>query len=188
MYRLQEGGRHTIPFIYVTLLTLPFMIKEEVDVKEKWKIKNIGWALPTIIGVGVTAGTLLFLGNIPYEYDIPYATEERVRELDTLKANLEAKVGIIGMKPTYENTVIWPIWDEVDGETVVFDWGALYTLPSGMGISACDGGYVEAQLGNLKCKYIATTPGSDVSKWCEENGKTCISKNNTVVVWRNTEQ
>ena len=144
MYRLQEGGRHTIAFIFVTIMPLPFIARDaKVPV---WKP-----VLPSAIGTVVLVVTFLLLGKLPYEFDIPYATADRVEKIGTLRAELDANIEVTLGPPSYENTIIWPIWDQVDGETVVFDWGMLYAVPAGMGINACDGGYVAAQMENMKC-------------------------------------
>jgi hypothetical protein len=198
MYRLQEGGRHTIAFIFVTAMIVPFIGKKQGEVQTgvesvdttghdsrvDWKIGVARTALPSLALGCVLVSVFIALGKLPYEFSVPYKTEERVADLENLKAQLEESITIEPNEPCYENTIIWPIWDQVEGETVVFDWGMLYAVPAGMGINACDGGYVEAQLGNLKCGYIATTPGSDVAKWCAENGKTLVENSNSITIYQ----
>lgn len=175
MYRLQEGGRHTIAFIFATIMPLPFIARDAKVLV--WKT-----VLPSAIGTVVLVVTFLLLGKLPYEFDIPYATADRVEKIGTLSAELDANIEVTLGPPSYENTIIWPIWDEVEGETVVFDWGMLYAVPAGMGINACDGGYVAAQTKNLKCGYIATIKGSDVEKSIS-NSKN-LSCNKQVAVYK----
>lgn len=201
MYRLQEGGRHTIPFIFATIMFLPFMrrdteapdiiIQKQKEADETYQPcnqkENVSvWktVLPCMIGTVVLVVTFLILGKLPYEFDIPYATAERVEEIEALRAELDANIEVTLGPPSYENTIIWPIWDQVDGETVVFDWGMLYALPAGFGINACDGGYVEAQMENLKCGYIATMKGSDVEKWGDKNAACVSDEDADVIVYR----
>ena len=163
MYRLQEGGRHTIAFIFVTAMLIPFAFTKQKDTAlEPFVVPTVAMAVLSII-------VFIALGKLPYEFAIPYQTEARVAEMEALKAELDAAIALEPNGPNYENTIIWPIWDQVDGETVVFDWGMLYAVPAGMGINACDGGYVAAQMENLKCGYIATVRGSDVEKATDTN-------------------
>lgn len=187
MYRLQEGGRHTVPFIFVTLMMLPFLV-EGYHVPEQLisgaKDKPWGIIVPSIIASAVTVVVFLLLGKLPYEFDIPYATQERVKEVNSLQQQLEENIDVNMGTPSYENTIIWPIWDKVDGETVVFDWGMLYAIPAGMGINACDGGYVEAQMENLQCGYIATMKGSDVETCFDKTEKDVIGENQTLIVYK----
>ena len=165
MYRLQEGGRHTTAFIFVTAMLIPFAFtKQKETALEPFIVSTVAMAVLSII-------VFIALGKLPYEFAIPYQTEARVAEIEALKAELDATIALEPNGPNYENTIIWPIWDQVDGETVVFDWGMLYAVPAGIGINACDGGYVAAQLENLKCGYIATTKGSDVGKSTQENNR-----------------
>jgi len=200
MYRLQEGGRHTIAFIFVTIMLLPFIARdaeatsvssqEQKEYDEAFQLWNQNgnvsvWKtlLPSAIGTVVLVVTFLILGKLPYEFEIPYAKAERVEEIEALHAVLEANIEVPIGAPSYENTIIWPIWDTVNGETVVFDWGMLYAVPAGMGINACDGGYVAAQMENLKCGYIATMKGSDVDKWGRKNGKG-LCDNSSITILR----
>lgn len=196
MYRLQEGGRHTIPFILATLMCLPVMGKcpcaersimgrclEEGKlgtVMKGMRAKRV-WA-PSLIATIILVVAFGLLGNLPYEFDIPYATPERVAEVDSLRTQLSETMQLDLENPGYANTIIWPIWDQVDGKTVVFDWGLLYAVPTGFGINACDGGYMEAQVENLKCGYVATTKGSEVEARLAASEKTADGK--TIVVLR----
>lgn len=195
MYRLQEGGRHTIAFIFVTMMCLPFAMAPHAEVSKMESTESVDekpykarWSTialaPAVVGIGIIALSFVLLGKLPYEFDIPYAMPERVAEIDSLHQQLEENMTLNMGATSYENTVIWPIWDKEDGETVVFDWGMLYALPAGFGINACDGGYVEAQMGNLKCGYIATMKGSDVEKWGEENATRVSDEDADVIVYR----
>lgn len=178
MYRLQEGGRHTIAFIFVTAMLIPFALTKQKDTVLE------PFIVPTVALVALSIIVFIALGKLPYEFAISYQTDARATEIEALKADLDAAITFEPNGPNYANTIIWPIWDTVDGETVVFDWGMLYAVPAGLGINACDGGYVEAQLGNLKCGYIATTPGSDVAKWCAENEKTLVANSNSITIYQ----
>jgi len=178
MYRLQEGGRHTIAFIFATAMVVPFAFtKQKDEALEPFIVPTVAMAVLSII-------VLIALGKLPYEFAIPYQTEARVTKIEALKADLDAAITLEPNGPNYENTIIWPIWDQVDGETVVFDWGMLYAVPAGMGINACDGGYVAAQMENLKCGYIATMKGSDVEKWGRKTNEQMSAENGRIVVYR----
>lgn len=184
MYRLTEGSKHTAGFIFVSLCLIPLAWSKKVE-KEKTQatltqIKHL------VLYLAMTLFFIYFFvmkAHIPYDYAIPYVTSERQEDLESLADQLQQNMELTDNGPNYENTVVWALWDSVDGETVTTDFGAFYMIPQGFGINLCDGGFMAAQMGHLQSRYIATTPGGDIEKECQEEGGEMIGECQTLVVY-----
>ena len=163
MYRLQEGGRHTLVYIVGCLFLLPFMEGFSGVLKKKQEWLSAGVAAIFLI---------LFLGrgDIPYEFDVPFGNEEHRAELEYMAQQLLENMKLTGDAPNYDNTVIWTLWENTDGVVEMADFGAYYAVPEGFGINLCDGGYMEANLENLQSRYIGVPPGGEFEKRCLEAG------------------
>jgi len=173
MYRIQEGGRHTLVYIVGCLFLLPM---SDVFTRKK------GWLLPAGLSV-----LFLFLftvrGNVPYEFAIPYGSEEERADLASLSEQLSENMALTGEAPNYDNTVIWTAWDVTDEGTKMADFGSYYAVPTGFGINLCDGGYMEANLEKLQSRYIGVTPGSAFEKRCQEAGGRLIGRGKKLAVY-----
>lgn len=172
MYRIQEGGRHTLVYTVGFLFLLPLAEKEKK--KESY--------LSTAVSVFFV---LLFLlrGNIPYEFDVPYVLEERRADLESMAEQLSENMELTGGAPNYDNTVIWVLSEQADGRNETVDFGAYYAVPKGFGINLCDGGYMEANLETLKSRYIGMTPGGDFERRCAALGGTEVGRCESLVIY-----
>ncbi len=167
MYRLQEGGRHTLVYIIGSIFILsvdrPRAGDEGKNADLKQNIRRM--ILPggiLILFLAVFIGR----GKVPYEFSIPYDNEAHRSELESLEKELAANMELTDEVPGYENTIVWTLWDYVGEETEVIDFGLYYGMPKGFGINACDGGYITANLENMKCRYIGAYPGGEFEKRC----------------------
>lgn len=136
--------------------------------------------------LGVTVIFLLLFvgrGNIPYEFALPYGSEEHRDDLKNLEEQLEERMELAGDAPNYDNTVIWTAWDSVDGETKTVDFGAYYAVPKGFGINLCDGGYMDVNLETLRSRYIGTVPGGEFEKRCIAAGGREVGRCERLVVY-----
>ncbi len=173
MYRIQEGGRHTLVYIVGCLFLLPMA---------DFHILGKKWLLP----MGLTAlFVLLFTvrGNVPYEFEIPYGTEEYKEELVLLTEELSGSMELSEPVPSYGNTIIWTFGDTVNGEIKTADFGSYYAVPKGFGINLCDRGYMEANLENLQSRYIGVIPGGEFEKRCKAAGGRLLGKNRYLAVY-----
>ena len=170
MYRIQEGGRHTLVYIVGCLFLIPFWRE-----KERYPISGILCILFLVILVG--------RADVPYEFALPYRTEEHAADLARLETQLEKEMRLTADTPNYDNTVIWTVWDSVDGQTRTVDFGAYYAVPTGFGINLCDGGYMDANLEHLQSRYIGTIPGGAFEKRCMEAGGKRIGACDRLVVY-----
>jgi hypothetical protein len=193
MYRLTEGSKHTAAFILVSLCLIPFAWKPveklhfDRPAGSSASLENKGRRVMRNMLPLVTLLALYFLfvvkADIPYDYAIPYVTQERSSDLNLLRAQLNKEMKLTGKAPNYDNTVIWTLWDQVNGKTTETDFGAYYMIPKGFGINLCDGGFMKAQSGKLKSRYIATIPGGDIEKTCIAAGGRKIGACQTLVVY-----
>lgn len=173
MYRIQEGGRHTLVYLVGCLFLLPVM-------------GDHSRARRMCLPLGVTVIFLLLFvgrGNIPYEFALPYGSEEHRDDLKNLEEQLEERMELAGDAPNYDNTVIWTAWDSVDGETKTVDFGAYYAVPKGFGINLCDGGYMDVNLETLRSRYIGTVPGGEFEKRCIAAGGREVGRCERLVVY-----
>ena len=172
MYRIQEGGRHTLVYIVGCLFLLP--------------LAQTGRKKEIYLSVGLAAFlAVLFLarGNVPYEFEVPYVSEERTAELDSMAAQLAEEMELTGEAPNYDNTVIWTFAEQIEGVSELVDFGAYYAVPAGFGINLCDGGYMDANLEKLKSRYIGVTPGGGFEERCIAAGGREIGRCKALVVY-----
>ncbi len=177
MYRIQEGGRHTLVYIVGCLFAMPVLPPTENSSAKRRGLQEIGLAAVFI---------LLFTmrGNIPYEFSIPYSNGEYAAELDKLSSELSENMQLSGTAPNYDNTVIWTFADTVDGEVENVDFGSYYAVPTGFGINLCDMGYMEVNLEKLQSRYIGVAAGGGFEERCLASGGTLVGKNKYLAVYR----
>ncbi len=180
MYRLAEGSRHTLPFIFVSVLFFGYMAFREVRLQ--------GRMLP-YVGLSLLAVLLVFefwlRADFPYEYGMHYGEEARVLEVETFGKQCRQNMKLEEDKPVpnYENTVIWTFRDTVNGEKTLVDYGPLYELPAGFGINLCDEAYLSEHFGNLQSRYIAVAADGELSGKCEEKGYRLVAECSTVKLY-----
>lgn len=188
MYRLQEGGRHTLVYIVGCIFLLPFV--ETVSLKRgagKRAIFFSGQEMASLMVPLTTAVVFLLLfigrGDIPYEFSLPFGKAEHRADLEDMARQLAENMELSESVPSYDNTVIWTAWDSVDGETKTVDFGAYYAVPKGFGINLCDGGYMDVNLENLQSRYIGVIPGGDFEKRCLAAGGEAVGECERLVIY-----
>ncbi len=172
MYRIREGGRHTLVYIVGCLFLLPLA---DWDKKRRFY-------LPLAISV-FFAVLFLARGNIPCEFGIPYGTQEKRNDLKSMAEQLAEHMELTKEAPSYENTVIWPFYDKIDGTSKMVDFGAFYAVPAGFGINLCTEEYLEENLEKLQSRYIGVIPGGNFEKRCIAAGGTEIGRCESLVVY-----
>lgn len=173
MYNMKDGSKHFLTFIVVGIFLLSVL-------ECKRFIK------PAVVSVAF----LFFLfikADALFEYEIPFATTEKVEMMEHWNQVFEQEVSLeLEQVPNYENVIIWVLSDSKgEGESqVLVEWQPLYAIPEGMGISCCYSDFVLDNIGQLKSKYIATSADGRVDKACQEAGFYEISRRGEVVVYR----
>lgn len=165
MYKMKEGSKHLLTFIVMGLFAVCLM-------ETKFYKKTM-----------VMAALFVFLfwvkGYQPYDYQVPFVTEERAAQMDYWSDNFTQNLQLsMENVPNYDNVVIWTF---KDGD-VLTDWQVLYALPSGFGISCCYSDYVMDHLDHLQSKYLLIPTGGELQEACEaaglpmigDDGRACI--------------
>lgn len=188
MYRLQEGGRHTLVYIVGCIFLLPFadgISSKKISEKSAALFVRqamASWAVPAVTAV---VFLLLFTGrgDIPYEFSVPFGETGHRADLEDMAKQLSENMELSESAPNYDNTVIWTAWDSVDGETKTVDFGAYYAVPKGFGINLCDGGYMDVNLESLRSRYIGVIPGGDFEKRCVAAGGKIVGECERLVIY-----
>lgn len=188
MYRLQEGGRHTLVYIVGNIFLMPITEKMSskriMEEKEGVQAKGerVFEAVPVVVAV-----VFLFLfmsrGDIPYEFAVPFGDACSRADLENMAIQLSENMELFDSAPSYDNTVIWTAWDSIDGETEMVDFGAYYAVPGGFGINLCDGGYMDVNLENLQSRYIGVVPGGDFEKRCVAAGGRVVGECERLIIY-----
>lgn len=160
MYKLTEGSKHLLSFIAVGIFVISVM-----DTKRYGKAILLGVAFLYFY---------IIMAKDPYDYQVPFATQERVAQIQTWQRQMQDKMERnMQQTPNYDNVVIWVFSDRVGEKDENLKWQLLYALPKGTGISCCMKDYVEAHDEELKCHYLATINGGSLDtrfgdKGCRE--------------------
>ncbi len=187
MYKLIEGSKHLLTFMAVGIFLVSLM-----DTRFYRKM--------VLVGV-VFAYLYTYQAVDPYDYQVPYVTEQQEEQLAYWQEILEEKLVLDEAKvPSFDNVVIWdfqskPVADEkqqpvVDDKTpqtggyVNLKWQLLYALPTGTGISCCRPDYVREQLEHMESRYIATLSGGETDVRCRELGYEELARDEDMVVYR----
>lgn len=172
MYRIQEGGRHTLVYIVGFLVLLPL-----ADTGKK--IRNY---LP--LGTVVFFVVLFLLrSDIPYEFAVPYDSGGKREDLERMSEQLSENMELTGEVPNYDNTVIWTFSETIEGVAEVTDFGAFYAVPAGFGINLCEEAYLNENLENLQSRYIGVIPGGNFEVRCIIAGGREIGRCESLVVY-----
>lgn len=157
MYKLTEGSKHLLTFIGVGIFVVSLM-------------RTRFYKKAALLGAAF-AFFYTYMAVEPYDYQIPYVTEERQVQIETWRQELAKQVQLEREEtPSFENVAIWLLYDNTQEGTVGDTWQILYALPEGMGISCCYPEYVTENFQSLKSRYIAAIPGGEVARLCEEAG------------------
>lgn len=172
MYKLKEGSKHLLTFIAAGIFVISMM-----ETRFFKKAAVLGALFAFLFTVKATAA---------YDYQIPFAQEQRVREVEYWQKLLEEEMVLTGGEvPNYENVVIWVFSDTLaaDESTVLTAWQNLYALPEGFGISCCYGEYVMENLAELQSRYLATVPGGQLDQLCREAGYREVGRQEDLVIY-----
>lgn len=165
MYRIQEGGRHTLVYIVAAFVLMPVIYSESMP-----KNGNLPGLLSGIFVLAVFLG----LGNIPYEFSLPAKESYIYNEIENLEPVLDEKMVLSSGGPTYDNTVIW---------TDDSPFGYYYAVNPGVGINFCTTAFLSENMDNLKSRYIGVKKDSDKDEWCRERGYEEIWSNHEIVFY-----
>lgn len=170
MYNIHNGDRHLLTFNLFGILFLGMYSRGKA-----------GAVLKTLL----TAAMIFFFFIRPgtaYDRMVPFEEESLRQEImkleEQLADNMELSEGL-----SWDKTVIWLSYDQVDGENVSAQWQQLYALPAGFGINHCSQDYVTDHFSSIRSRYIAAIPGGEVEKKLEDSGALFVAGNNNISVW-----
>lgn len=171
MYKLTEGSKHLLTFIAVGIFIVSLM-----ETKFYKKAVFLG-------AVFVYFYTVMAVD--PYDYQVPFAQPERTAQVTQWQADLKGQLVLSDAKaPSYDNVVIWVLWDDVADKRISSKWQLLYALPEGFGISCCEGSYVAEHLEELNSRYIAGINGGKIDEMCAEAGYQEMKRDQDLVLYR----
>ncbi len=171
MYKLTEGSKHLLTFLAAAVFVVPLM---ETRYYKK------------AVLLGVTfAWFFSYKAVDPYDYQVPFAEEERAAALENWREALQGELELERENaPNYENVVIWTFEDRVEGETVNTPWQLLYALPEGFGISCCMRDYVTENFEDLQSRYLACPTGGEIQGMCKKAGYPLVYGDGELVLYR----
>lgn len=172
MYKLTEGSKHLLTFMAVGVFVVSLM-----------RTKTFKKA----ILLGATFAYLYsYMAIDPYDYQVPFAEEERVAQVEYWAEVFEKNLTLADESvPNYDNVVIWVFNDTIvtTRESVNLKWQILYSAPKGFGISCCMPDYVIANLDNLQSRYLATVAGGEIDHLCREAGYLEVGRDADIVLY-----
>ncbi|MFI3236944.1 MAG: hypothetical protein R3Y47_02810 [Lachnospiraceae bacterium] len=171
MYKMTEGSKHLVTFIAVGIFALAMM-----EVKKP-------------IQIGVASIVFIYLYMVmaidPYDYQVPYRTDELVAQIEQVEVDLDAQLVLeTDQVPTFDNTVIWVFSDLVLETYQVTDWQILYSLPVGFGVSCSYEGFIIENFDELASKYICIVQGGVIEQMCIERDLTKITSGIDSVIYQ----
>ena len=171
MYKLTEGSKHLLTFMAAALFVISLM---ETKFYKK----------ATLIGI-VFAYFYSYMAVDAYDYQVPFAAEERYECVEQWRETLSEDLMVNRENaPSYENVVIWLLYDTVEGEHVNTQWQLLYALPEGFGISCCMPEYVEEHFESLRGKYLCMPAGGAAEGRCVQAGYRKVVGNEETVLYQ----
>lgn len=174
MYKPFEGSKHLLTFMAVGIFAISRM--ETVVYKKAM----------------VTAGVCVYLYGFwaeahPMEFQIPYSNAELVAQMEGWQEIFAEELVLTdGENPSFDNTVIWTLYDNVGEEKVLTmtPWQYLYGLPEGFGINCCYGEYVMAHFAEIQSRYLVVIPGGDLESFLAQKGVEKIAQKDNVALYR----
>lgn len=171
MYKMKEGSKHLLTFMAAGIFVIAMM-----ETRYYKKAMLLGALCIYLFWVK---------GEQPYDYAVPYVTEERAAQLSYWEETFARELELSAREaPNYDNVVIWTFSDEVGEEWVLTDWQILYALPEGWGISCCYSDYVLEQLEQLQSLYLTIPLGGRLQEACEAYGMEQVGQDGRTCVYR----
>ena len=171
MYKMVEGSKH-----FLTFIAAGIFIVSMLETRYYKKAVLLGAAFLYLYS---------FKAVEPYDYQIPYVTEERQAQVEYWREIFSEKLAMdTEQVPNYENVVIWTFGDETPEGHQNLKWQLLYGVPEGFGISCCEREYILEHLTELRSRYLATVSGGEIDELCSVEGYEEIGRDADMVLYR----
>lgn len=171
MYKMVEGSKH-----FLTFIAAGIFIVSMLETRYYKKAVLLGAAFLYLYS---------FKAVEPYDYQIPYVTEERQAQVEYWREIFSEKLVMdTEQVPNYENVVIWTFGDETPEGHQNLKWQLLYSTPKGFGISCCEREYITEHLTELQSRYLATVSGGAIDEMCRTAGYEELGRDADMVLYR----
>lgn len=171
MYKMVEGSKHFLTFIAAGIFIISML-----ETRYYKKAVLLGAAFLYLYS---------FKAVEPYDYQIPYVTEERQAQVEYWQEIFSEKLDMNTERvPNYENVVIWTFGDETPEGNQNLKWQLLYSVPTGFGISCCEREYITEHLTELQSRYLATVSGGTIDEMCRTAGYEELGRDADLVLYR----
>ncbi len=171
MYKMVEGSKH-----FLTFIAAGIFIVSMLETRYYKKAVLLGAAFLYLYS---------FKAVEPYDYQIPYVTEERQAQVEYWREIFSEKLAMdTEQVPNYENVVIWTFGDETPEGHQNLKWQLLYSAPKGFGISCCEREYITEHLTELQSRYLATVSGGAIDQMCRTAGYEELGRDADMVLYR----
>ena len=171
MYKMVEGSKH-----FLTFIAAGIFIVSMLETRYYKKAVLLGEAFLYLYS---------FKAVEPYDYQIPYVTEERQAQVEYWREIFSEKLAMdTEQVPNYENVVIWTFGDETPEGHQNLKWQLLYSAPKGFGISCCEREYITEHLTELQSRYLATVSGGAIDEMCRTAGYEELGRDADMVLYR----
>ena len=171
MYKMVEGSKH-----FLTFIAAGIFIVSMLETRYYKKAVLLGAAFLYLYS---------FKAVEPYDYQIPYVTEERQAQVEYWREIFSEKLAMdTEQVPNYENVVIWTFGDETPEGHQNLKWQLLYSAPKGFGISCCEREYITEHLTELQSRYLATVSGGAIDEMCRTAGYEELGRDADMVLYQ----
>lgn len=171
MYKMVEGSKH-----FLTFIAAGIFIVSMLETKYYKKAVLLGAAFLYLYS---------FKAEEPYDYQIPYVTEERQEQVEYWQQIFSENLTLdTEQVPNYGNVVIWTFGDVTPDGNRNLQWQLLYSVPKGFGISCCEREYITGHLEELQSRYLATVSGGTIDELCRTEGYEEIGRDVDMVLYR----
>lgn len=176
MYKLTEGSKHLLTFMAAGLFVLSLMYTRTYK--------------KVILMAAVFAYFYSYMAVNPYDYQVPFAEEEREAEIAYWSSVFDEHLSLTGVEtgevPNFDNVVVWVFSDRVEEDEKKSEnlkWQVLYSLPEGFGISCCMPEYVKTNLSTMQSRFLTTVSGGEIDQLCMELGYRELGRDQDVVLY-----
>ena len=171
MSNFHDGCKHLLTFLAAGIFPIA-------------RMRTVYWKKAILTGVAF-AFVFSYHGAAFEAYQPTFYQEAVALGLEGFGADVERELALAGdAGPSYDNTVIWVLSDELPEGPRSTGWQYLYALPPGFGINCCTAEYVTENFRSLRSRYLCVVPGGPVEEACRLMEYEEITGNEHAVLYR----
>lgn len=171
MSNFHDGCKHLLTFLAAGIFPIA-------------RMRTVYWKKAILTGVAF-AFVFSYHGAAFEAYQPTFYQEAVALGLEGFGADVERELALaVDAGPSYDNTVIWVLSDELPEGPRYTGWQYLYALPPGFGINCCTAEYVTENFRSLRSRYLCVVPGGPVEEACRLMEYEEIAGNEHAVLYR----